>query len=151
MWLVRHAEAGQRSGWDGPDELRPLSDAGFRQAEALMTALAPTGVGRARRVLSSDYPRCRQTVEPLAAALGMGVEDAAALREETPLEEVLELLAGCGHAVLCSHGDVIGDVVLHLENRGVLEDPAEWEKGSTWVLSVAGGEVVTARYVPAPW
>ncbi len=37
--LVRHAKAGKREDWAGDDDLRPLSDAGIRQAEALRPLL----------------------------------------------------------------------------------------------------------------
>lgn len=150
MWLVRHARAGDRARWEGRDEGRPLSASGTRQAEGLLTTLEPHGVRTATAVLSSDYLRCRQTVEPLAAALGMAVEDCVALCEGMPAAAVLELVASCGSAVLCSHGDVIGELVLMLAGRGVLRDAASWEKGSTWVVEAAGGDPVSARYVPPP-
>ena len=76
--LVRHAEAGDRHHWDGPDEQRPLSQEGRAQAEALPETLAEFGVAR---VLSSPYLRCTQTVEPLAAALRLPVEPSDDLAE----------------------------------------------------------------------
>ena len=52
--------------------------------------------------------------------------------------------------MLCSHGDVIGDLMHHLDQRGVPLDDDRIEKGSTWVLQVEEGEVVKARYLPPP-
>src|SRR4029077_18172212 len=78
VFLVRHAEAGQRGGGPGLDEQRELSEAGRRQADALVRLLAGE---RVDRVLSSWYPRCRQTVEPLALARGLSVEEDPALAE----------------------------------------------------------------------
>ena len=53
-----------------------------------------------------------------------------------------------GTAVLCSHGEVIGQVLQQLVAGGlVLADPLRWEKGSTWVLDSRGGVVVGARYL----
>jgi len=62
MYLVRHAKAGSRSAWSGPDDLRPLTKTGRRQADALGDLLAER---RVTRVVSSPSVRCRQTVEPL--------------------------------------------------------------------------------------
>jgi 8-oxo-dGTP diphosphatase len=100
LYLVRHAKAGSRHHWEGPDEERPLTRAGRAQAEALATHLggAPT-----ERVLSSPYVRCVQTVEPLAAKVGTTVEITDALAEGRPFEPVLELLATLpDHSVLCT-------------------------------------------------
>ena len=66
VYVVRHGKAGSRSGWTEPDDQRPLTKAGRRQAGALADMLAGDHV---TRVLSSPYVRCRQTVEPLAERL----------------------------------------------------------------------------------
>jgi phosphohistidine phosphatase SixA len=150
VFMVRHTAAGDRQRWNGPDEARPLTPAGRRHAELLLSVLEPHGVRAVTSVRSSDYVRCRQTVEPLAAALGMPVEDEPLLREGAPLASALDLIAACGYAVLCSHGDVVSDLVLHLDARGLLGDPPAWPKGSTWVLRVTDGALVSARYVPPP-
>ena len=57
--------------WADDDQLRPLDKKGRRQAQKLAAELATEDV---RRVVSSPYVRCVQTVEPLAAALGLEVE-----------------------------------------------------------------------------
>ena len=140
MLLVRHAEAGDRDRWEGPDEARPLTDRGHRQAEALAATLAGFGVSR---VLSSPYVRCVQTVEPLAGALGVTVEPSDELAEgsgRVALRRVRSLLEGPA-TVLCTHGDVVEEV---LDGLGVPRS-AETEKGATWVLGP--GE---ARGLPAP-
>ena len=63
--LVRHADAGNRPQWQGDDEDRPLNERGMRQAHTIAGLLAPTGV---KRILTSRYARCVQTVEPIAAS-----------------------------------------------------------------------------------
>lgn len=139
--LVRHADAGDRDRWTAPDEQRPLSTDGDDQSEALVATLAGLGVAR---VLSSPYVRCVQTVAPLAAARGLDVEPLDALAEgsgEAALELVRHHLAGDGHLVLCTHGDVVEHVLDGLEVQRAEETP----KGATWVLDAGG-----ARYLPPP-
>ena len=100
--LVRHASAGDRSTWDGDDRLRPLDKRGRKQAESLVELLLPLGVSR---VVSSPYVRCVETVEPLAAALGVEVELDDRLAEGAG-RAAIELLEEDGVAA-CTHGDVV--------------------------------------------
>jgi 8-oxo-dGTP diphosphatase len=144
--LVRHAEAGDRRRWEGDDRERPLSDEGRRQAERLVEVLRDQPV---RCILSSPYVRCLQTVEPLAAARGLPVERTDALAEGAGAATVRRLLGEVGDAVLCSHGDVVQELVEDLDRHGVAVEGG-LAKGSTWVLDVVGGEVVGARYLPEP-
>ena len=102
-------------------------------------------------MLTSPYTRCVQTVEPLAEALGLDVEIEERLTEGSEWTHALQLAEqATSPIVLCSHGDVIGDLMNHLSRRGVPLDDDRIEKGSTWVLQVEGGEVVKARYLPPP-
>ena len=149
IYLVRHAKAGQRNRWDGPDQQRPLSKAGRAQAEALAAWLVNQPVPR---ILSSPYTRCIQTVEPLGEKLDLKVEVTEVLSEATAFEPALELLATLpDHSVLCSHGDLIPDVMEALARRGtVIDGPADWRKGSTWVLTREEGTIGRAHAVPPP-
>jgi 8-oxo-dGTP diphosphatase len=63
LLVVRHADAGDKGSWKGPDSLRPLSPAGCRQAEGLVFRLEDYPVDR---ILSGPTRRCQQTVQPLA-------------------------------------------------------------------------------------
>ena len=111
------------------------------------------------RIVSSPYVRCRETVAPLAERLGLPVEDADALSEGAPLSEALRLLEKVTDkpTVLCSHGDVIGDLLHHFASQHVRLDagddaaPSElrFPKGSTWVLDVEEGQIVRGRFLPA--
>ena len=138
--LVRHAEAGDRDRWEGPDGERPLTAEGHAQARGLTEVLAGYDVDR---VLSSPSLRCTQTVEPLAAARGLPVEASDELAEgsgRVALRRVRSLLEGPG-TVLCTHGDVVEEV---LDGLGVRRS-AETEKGATWAL-----EPGEARCLPPP-
>lgn len=151
--VVRHAKAGDRHDWDGPDEARPLTAAGAVQAGRLVATLADFSIGT---VLSSPYLRCRQTVAPLAAARGLVVAPSDALAEgagRAAVDLVTDLAAGAGGAdvLLCTHGDVLMEILEAVARRGVvLPDEVRLRKGSTWVLDVEGGRVVGAHYLEAP-
>ena len=150
VYLVRHAKSGSRTDWTEGDELRPLSKKGRRQAEALVKAFRGVEI---ERVISSPYVRCVQTVRPLALDRGLPVETSDALVEGAQTPEALALLAELADTptVVCSHGDVIPAVVLHLAERGVaIGAERDWQKGSVWVLERQDGRFVRARYLPPP-
>jgi phosphohistidine phosphatase SixA len=147
VYLVRHAHAGSKRGWAGPDRARPLSAGGRRQAIGLVARLRDFPV---KRILTSPADRCRQTVEPLAGERGLPVEPVDALAVEGSAEGVLELLRddALDGAVLCTHGEVIARVFEHLQAEGVrLAGPPRWQKGSTWVLGGPDGHLSEASYL----
>ena len=147
-FVVRHAKAGSRRRFDGDDRLRPLSRNGRPQADGIAELLAHRDIAR---VLTSPFTRCVQTVEPLAAQLGLKVEVDEQLGEGHDWKHALELIERATEPIaLCSHGDVIGDLMHDLAARGVPLDDDRIEKGSTWVLQVEEGEIVKARYLPPP-
>jgi broad specificity phosphatase PhoE len=100
--LLRHASAGDRLLWTGDDRLRPLDARGRRQSAKLVPLLLEVGV---ERVVSSPYVRCVETVEPLAAALGVELEHDDRLAEGSA-DAAADLLRQDG-VVACTHGDVI--------------------------------------------
>ncbi|SOD93059.1 NUDIX hydrolase [Blastococcus haudaquaticus] len=144
LLLVRHAHAGSRRDWDGPDDLRPLEGRGRREAArlaAVLPAFAPTAV------LSAPPTRCQETVTPLAERLGLPVQPLPELGEQefsadpqaglAAVERLLAPRSGPGVTVVCSQGGAIPSVLLALGVRweGVparLHPPAA--KGSVWVL-----------------
>jgi hypothetical protein len=66
------------------------------------------------------------------------------------VEELLVSLDGQAVA-LCTHGDVVGPLISMLRLRGVdVGDAPVWEKGSTWLLAVAGQRISSATYLPPP-
>lgn len=72
LHLLRHADAGDPARWAGPDEARPLSDKGRRQAERLARLLAAAGF-ETDALISSPKVRAIQTAEPVGHALGVEV------------------------------------------------------------------------------
>jgi 8-oxo-dGTP diphosphatase len=148
VYLVRHADAGHRHEWHQPDDLRPLTERGDRQAAALVGLLGGRGI---KRLLSSPAMRCRQTVAPLAEHLGIEVELDPALLEGAPLQDVLAVVraAAADEAALCTHGDLIPDVLAWLAGRGLRLGPdRRCQKGSVWALHVDGDALVRGEYLP---
>jgi 8-oxo-dGTP diphosphatase len=150
-YLIRHGKAGDRGAWQGPDELRPLTKAGARQADALSERLAGEAIGR---VISSPAVRCVDTVRPLAERLGVELERDLDLMEGMGPGGAARLAAEAvpGSAiVLCTHGDVIWELLTDLEAAGIpLTAGIPAKKGSVWALEVADGAVVRGTYQPPP-
>lgn len=148
LFVIRHASAGARNPAGPDDHLRPLDADGQERAATIAAHLADRGV---RRVLTSPAVRCRQTVEPLAANVGTSVEEHEALSEGTELVDALALIAGLAKAgvtaALCSHGDLIPEIIRTLQRTGMtVNGRAGWAKGSIWTLDVDGGEIASASY-----
>jgi 8-oxo-dGTP diphosphatase len=136
VYLVRHARAGKGSEWVGDDRLRPLDERGVRQAHGLVEQLADRKFGR---ILSSPYDRCVQTVEPLAEARALPLEQEEGLAEGAGAEAALQLLQGGGDAVVaCVHGDLVEELL-----------GRKLKKGATAVLELAR-DVEIREELPPP-
>lgn len=112
--VVRHASAGDRRAWAGADRDRPLDDRGRGQAVVLGALLQAYDV---RRAVAADVVRCRDTLAPFAAAVGVPVTVEPAIAagrfEVDPSAGVavaLDLAAGPS-AALCTQREVIEDLV----------------------------------------
>jgi 8-oxo-dGTP diphosphatase len=146
LLVVRHADAGDKRGWKGPDLLRPLSAAGHRQAEGLVVRLEDYPV---ERILCSPSLRCIQTVQPLAADRFLEIEPLPALGVEASPADVLGVFwdRTLRNTVLCTHGKAIGGLLRRLAADGLTAtDPLDWPKGSTWLLQrIDDGREVLGR------
>lgn len=141
--LVRHAQAGSRSDFDGDDLLRPLSGRGRHQAADIAGTIVDVTGSRVAAILTSPYRRCIETVAPLGAALGVGIEVALMLGEgptETARAEVRRVggRIRTEHVVWCSHGDILPAVLemIAVQDGLDLGRDARVQKGSIWVLDV---------------
>jgi 8-oxo-dGTP diphosphatase len=151
-YVIRHAKAGSRESWREPDELRPVSPAGRRQSTRLVELFDGMPV---RRLFSSPFLRCIQTLEPLAEARNLDIDLAHELSEGAPIaaaEALILAAAADGPAAFSTHGDVQAGLVRDLLERGAhLEgEQIAFKKGSTWTLEVVGGKVGAVRYLPPP-
>ena len=68
--VVRHASAGDKKRWHGPDAERPLDADGAARAETVAALLSAYGVQRAG---SADVVRCEQTLGAVRRAAGVEV------------------------------------------------------------------------------
>lgn len=150
VYVVRHAKAGRRVLWTDPDEDRPITRRGRRQARRLVERFRGLEIAR---IVSSPFVRCVQSVEPLARSRGLSVETASELAEGADIDVTLAFVAGLEAApvVLCGHGREIAALVAALEAEGAAFSGSRGlAKGSVWVLDREDGRIVSARYLPAP-
>lgn len=92
-----------------------------------------------------------QTVEPLAKRHGLSIEETDNLAEGAgPLALALVRSLHDEDVALCTHGDVIPDILVPLadEDRLDLGPGPKQAKGSTWVLVAKRGKFVKATYIP---
>jgi phosphohistidine phosphatase len=128
LWLLRHAEA-----VDGfPDDERPLTERGTRQAEAVGYALQQLGT-TIDVCLSSPKLRAVQTAQLACAPLGVEVTIDRRLSGE-PFD-VHELVEGLGEVMLVGH-----DPSFSLTLHDLTGAQARMRKGG--LAGIAKGELV---------
>lgn len=141
--IVRHTAAGAKLTAD--DELRPLNAQGRKDAKRLGELLACFGPAR---VFSSTTTRCLETMLPYAGRVGVevvtdrrftvGPAAAAPAR-------FAELIAEAEPAFVCTHGELVPDVLARacqVLGASPPDDP-ELAKGSFWVLQAANGALAS--------
>ncbi len=105
LYLFRHAHAGDSEAWAGPDEERPLSDKGRRQAERMSSFLKASGF-RAEALLSSPKKRAADTARICGKRVGLKVRLDDRLGGEVTISAVERILSEAGDpksAVLVGH------------------------------------------------
>jgi phosphohistidine phosphatase SixA len=139
MLLLRHASAGERLSSPGVDRFRRLDEAGRTIARQLVWAFADREI---TKVVSSPYPRCVESVVPVAASRGLAVEQHWELAPDSGLDDIMTLLVDLPDTTLaCTHREVF---------EKLLGWDAPCEKGATWVLERNGPELVPALYLEPP-
>ena len=147
--VVRHADAGSRSGWaadpnTGHDDDRPLDETGHRQVSALAPLLS---LFKPARVYSAPLVRCVDTVAPI----GLPVRTDPVFAEETDATpgavaaRLRALVAESGRIVVASQGGVIPDLVAELHpGNAIASRTYATPKGSGWVLAFSGDALIAA-------
>ena len=139
MLLLRHASAGERLSSPGVDRFRRLDDAGRTVARQLVWSLAERDI---TRIVTSPFPRCVETVVPLAESRRLVVESRWELEPDSSLDDLMTLLVDLPSTALVS------------THREVIEKLLGWdtpsEKGSIWVVERNGHELVPTLYLEPP-
>jgi 8-oxo-dGTP diphosphatase len=142
--LVRHAHAGQRKKWAGPDGLRPIDPRGQAEADRLADVLS--GLDPVRLIAATPL-RCKQTLEPLADRVRRPIVSDAAFAEPEEKDDIparvkaaaarLAEVRDDGRVVICSQGKVLPPLLALLDGA---EDPEPYTtaKGGAWLLSWSG-------------
>ncbi len=141
--IIRHAESLDRESWAGDDSERPLSAAGQRQSDTLVSLLRAYGV---RRVASSDAVRCVDTVLPFVNAAKTAVKLDAGLSEEEFDPQVVErrmrrALAGRARVAFCTHRPALP---LISESLGI--EPLSLAPADVVVVHRLPGEVIAVEH-----
>ncbi len=154
--LVRHSRAGEAEKWQGDDRQRPLDEIGWQQSESLVRLLSRFPV---EEIVSADFLRCQQSVEPFAEAVGIPIHFEQVFSElDFPgrEDEAVKLMRTYGETgdatVVCSQGDVIPELLRRLAEEDHIDLPKDFQykKGSVWALSFDGDRLLSAEYFPPP-
>jgi 8-oxo-(d)GTP phosphatase len=153
--LVRHASAGSRSKWEGDDRERPLDETGWQQAEGLVRFLSRFEV---EQIVSADFVRCIQTVQPFAEAVGLPIKEDAVFSElGYPGQESdgVKMIRDFGisglSTVVCSQGDVIPDLLERMSEQDHVDIPQpDPKKGSVCALTFDRDRLFNVEYFGSP-
>jgi phosphohistidine phosphatase len=113
LYLLRHAHAGDPGTWDGPDERRPLSDKGEKQADRLGRFLAGIGF-QTDAIITSPKVRAGQTAKLVAERLGVPVGEDDRLGGEVSIGTLEAILRDAGdpaRPVIVGHDPDFTDLV----------------------------------------
>jgi phosphohistidine phosphatase len=122
LYFLRHADAGDPFAWDGPDEDRPLSHKGERQAERVARLLHGMDPGP-DAVISSPKLRAFQTARIVASEIGAEVVLSDRLGDGIGVDSLGDLLEEAGQParpLLVGHDPDFSDTVSTLVGASVL-------------------------------
>lgn len=123
--LLRHAKATPRSDWKGSEAKRPLLPEGKQQAKRLVSLL---NAYSPKRLVTSPWTRCDQTIEPFARSTKRTViyrsqltELSSVLSPRRTKHAVEALFDSSKSALICSHRPALPTITQTLANRAVAE------------------------------
>ena len=150
VYVVRHARAGVRSAWPGPDEERPLTRRGASRRAGSSTGSRVWTSGGSCRVPSCGASR---PWSPSRRLVGSPSNRWRSSREGVTVTDLVRAIASLDErpTVVCSHGTEIESMIDRFHRDGAtIEGARGIAKGSVWVLDRERGRVVSAQYLPAP-
>jgi len=151
--IVRHMKAKNREKWTAPQDERPLTKLGKRQAdfhvEAVLTG-EPIGA-----IYTSPARRCTSTIAPLAVRLGLEGRVEPMLAEGQSLQQTMRLLDTlrerhpAGRIVLCSHGDTIPAMLAGIAGSHATSLPPSLKGFGGWYrIRLEGDDATIERFDP---
>lgn len=146
LFIVRHASAGVRGSLSSHDSERPLDAVGRDQSGAIADLLAGYPI---ESLYSSPALRCQQTLGPLSTKLGLLVEARTELFEGASTARSMQFIRSLQgrDVVVCSHGDVIPDILRNLEVGGTRLEGRGCAKGSIWQMDNTTDRIETGVYL----
>lgn len=152
LTILRHASAGNKRQWPGPDALRRLDRAGERTAERLAKVLGDYPV---RRLVSSPTTRCIQTLGPLAERCDIPIELWDGLGPDADPANIVDCFTepAFDDAVFCTHGEVVSPLLTTPAFRTLMRDtgisPSRMlTKGTGWRLRLTPkGKVIGFKHL----
>ena len=148
LHLVRHAHAGEPTDWSGPDDSRPLTEKGERQARRLGQHLAACDL-RPSAIATSPRARAARTAELIGAAFELPVSVDPRLAGPLGLAELEAIVREMGDApMLVGHEPDLSSLVrLLIDAAGIeMRKGALASVGVTLPLRRGGG--VLRRLLP---
>ena len=142
VYVIRHGKAEQDSD-SGLDRDRVLRKKGHKQAQWIAEQLL-TREPRPQLVLSSPYPRAKETAEPIWAALGMQAQIDDRLGAERSLSDAIDVLhdaRGSECVAIVGHNPTCARIVSALCN-GLTTMPAGHRTGEAALVQVDGDELI---------
>ena len=155
--LLRHAKATPRGQWPKDEAHRPLLPVGEEQAKAIVPILSAYGI---KKVVSSPWARCANTVMPYVRKKGLKLIERGQLTEfgnangpQRTAKTVEKLLATGSAAVLCSHRPALPTILDTIsknatpEQEILIHEARALEPGQMLVVHLTKGEGSKRRIV----
>jgi phosphohistidine phosphatase SixA len=152
LTILRHATAGNKRDWLGPDERRPLDPDGEQTAERLAKLVGGYAV---RRIVSSPTTRCIQTLGPLAERCDVEIELWDGLGPDADPANIVACFGqpAFDDAVFCTHGEVVSPLLTTPAFRTLMRDSGlsrstMLTKGTGWRLRLTPkGKLIGFKYL----
>ena len=150
IFLVRHASAVERFSWNTDDSERPLDKEGSNQSLMIAKYFSSINISS---IFCSMAVRCQQTIWPTAQQSGIQIELLNSLSEGSTrqasdlVENLVRTKNTDSFPILCSHGDVISELIRSLTLNGMnIPKRKGFAKASIWELFFLNRKIESGFY-----
>jgi phosphohistidine phosphatase len=143
LYILRHAEAEPGC----PDELRPLTAKGWKQARAIGSFLAKQPKCTPEKILHSGLTRAKSTALGVLEEWGkdLPLEELPILAPNQPIDPISRKIKTFSHSVLLvGHNPHLTLLMGEMISLGAHESPVHVRKASLWAFS-------PCTLSPSPW